>query len=158
MENIVLTRIDDRLIHGQVMTSWLTNTGANKIMVVDDLVAEDEFMKAVLKSCVPEGVQLAVYSVEDAVARLQQGFAAQDRVIILVKYPKTLYDMMHRGIQFGGINIGGMAVNAGRRKFYKNIAASDEERQILKDMTAAGVRVEIQITAQDPVVDVAKLL
>lgn len=158
MKNIVLTRIDDRLIHGQVMTSWLVNTGANKIMVVDDLVAEDEFMKSVLKSCVPQGVQLAVYNTDGAVERLQKGFAEGDRLIILVKYPKTLYDIINKGIPLDAINIGGMAVNAGRKKLYKNIAASDEERRQLADLIAKGVKIEIQITAQDPAVDVAKLL
>lgn len=158
MKNIVLTRIDDRLIHGQVMTSWLVNTGANKIMVVDDLVAEDEFMKSVLKSCVPQGVQLAVYNTGGAVERLQKGFAEGDRLIILVKYPKTLYDMINKGIPLDAINIGGMAVNAGRKKLYKNIAASDEERRLLADLIARGVKIDIQITAQDAAVDVAKLL
>ena len=49
--SIVLTRIDDRLIHGQVMTSWLNYTSATKIMVVDDRSAQDPFLKTVLKKC-----------------------------------------------------------------------------------------------------------
>lgn len=59
IEGIVLVRIDDRLIHGQVMTSWLNYTGANKIMIIDDGVAADPFMKSVLKTCVPANVRLA---------------------------------------------------------------------------------------------------
>lgn len=64
IEGIVLVRIDDRLIHGQVMTSWLNYTGANKIMVIDDGVAEDPFMKSVLKTCVPANVKLATFKVD----------------------------------------------------------------------------------------------
>ena len=53
MQNIVLIRVDDRLVHGQVMTSWCKATNANKIMVVDDGVAAEPLMKTVLKGVVP---------------------------------------------------------------------------------------------------------
>lgn len=64
IDGIVLVRIDDRLIHGQVMTSWLNYTSANKIMIIDDEVANDAFMKSVLKTCVPANVKLATFTVE----------------------------------------------------------------------------------------------
>ena len=66
IDGIVLVRIDDRLIHGQVMTSWLNYTSANKIMIIDDEVANDAFMKSVLKTCVPANVKLATFTVEKA--------------------------------------------------------------------------------------------
>ncbi|WP_040213163.1 PTS sugar transporter subunit IIB [Clostridium polynesiense] len=158
MKQIVLTRIDDRLIHGQVMTSWLKYTGANKIMVIDDVVSKDQFMKAVLKSCVPANVMLSVFSASEAVERIKSGFNENDKIIILVKYPKTLYDMMQQGIDFEKINIGGMAINAGRKKFHKNIAASEEEKAMLKEMINKGTKVSIQIIANDSEIDVSKLL
>ena len=49
MENLVLTRIDDRLIHGQVMTAWIKQKNAVQVVVADDEVAEDEFMINVLE-------------------------------------------------------------------------------------------------------------
>ena len=49
--SIVLARIDDRLIHGQVMTSWLNYTGANKIIVIDDVTANDSFLTMIIKHC-----------------------------------------------------------------------------------------------------------
>ena len=95
MSNIVLTRIDDRLIHGQVMTSWLNYTSATKIMVVDDKSAADPFLKTVLKNAVPKNVGLGVFTAEKAAERmLGKGFAPTDRVFILVKYPDTIVRMM----------------------------------------------------------------
>ena len=67
MQNIVLIRVDDRLVHGQVMTSWLKATNANKIMVVDDDVAADPLMKTVLKGVVPSQIKLGIFSIEKAV-------------------------------------------------------------------------------------------
>ena len=159
MKNIVLTRIDDRLIHGQVMTSWLNFTSATKIMVVDDKAAEDSFLRTVLKNAVPANVGLGIFSAEKAADRiLGKGFSPNDRVIVLVKYPATIAKMMEKGVQFDHINIGGMGVAAGREKFYKNISASPEEREILKKIIDAGTKVEIRIIAEDAAVDVAGLL
>lgn len=157
MQGVVLTRIDDRLIHGQVMTSWLNFTSANKIMVIDDQTAADPFMKTVLKNAVPGNVGLGVFTAEKAAARLKKGFKPDDKVIILVKYPKTILKLM-KGIEFDHLNIGGMGAGSGREKFYKNISASEKEREILKKIVDSGCRTEIQIIAEDAKVDVAKLL
>ncbi|MBE6083621.1 MAG: PTS sugar transporter subunit IIB, partial [Tissierellaceae bacterium] len=56
MANIVLTRIDDRLIHGQVMTAWVKQTKATRIIIIDDVVAKDDFMKKVLTMAAPPGI------------------------------------------------------------------------------------------------------
>ncbi|RGC80422.1 PTS mannose/fructose/sorbose transporter subunit IIB [Hungatella hathewayi] len=158
MQGIVLTRIDDRLIHGQVMTSWLNFTSANKIMVIDDQSAADPFMKTVLKNAVPGNVGLGVFTAQKAAERLKKGFKPEDKVIILVKYPRTILSLMEQGIAFDHLNIGGMGAGKGREKFYKNISASEEEKVILKKIIDSGCQTEIQIIAEDAKVDVARLL
>ena len=158
MQGVVLTRIDDRLIHGQVMTSWLNFTSANKIMVIDDQSAADPFMKTVLKNAVPGNVGLGVFTAQKAAERLKKGFKPEDKVIILVKYPRTILSLMEQGIAFDHLNIGGMGAGKGREKFYKNISASEEEKVILKKIIDSGCQTEIQIIAEDAKVDVARLL
>ena len=157
IDGIVLVRIDDRLIHGQVMTSWLNYTSANKIMIIDDEVANDAFMKSVLKTCVPANVKLATFTVEKAAARLKKGFAG-DKCIILVKYPKTLYRLMSEGIVFDHVNIGGMGVSGDRTKFFRNISASEEEKKMLKELVEAGSKIDVRIIAEDSETDISKML
>ena len=156
-EGIAMVRIDDRLIHGQVMTSWLNFLGANKIMVIDDGVAVDPLVKNILKSCIPTNIKLAVFTEDKAVERLKKGFAG-DTVIVLVKYPKTLYSLMQKGIVFDQINIGGMGVSGNREKFFRNISASPEEKQMLKEMIEAGSSISVRIIAEDNATDISKLL
>lgn len=158
MENIVLTRVDDRLVHGQVMTSWVKATGANKIMVVDDGVAEDELMKTVLKGVVPSQVKLGIFSVAKAVDRMVKGFKDTDKVIMLVKTPETAWRMQEAGVDFKTLNIGGMGIRSDRTTLYQNIAASESERAAIKSLIDAGCAVTIQITADDSKVDVSKHL
>ncbi len=157
VEGVVLVRIDDRLIHGQVMTSWLNYTGANKIMIIDDGVAADPFMKSVLKTCVPANVRLATFGVEKAAVRLKKGFAG-DKCIVLVKYPETLHRLMEEGVLFDEINIGGMGVSGTRTKFFRNISASEEEKKMLKEMVEAGAKISVRIIAEDSATDISKML
>lgn len=157
VEGVVLVRIDDRLIHGQVMTSWLNYTGANKIMIIDDGVAADPFMKSVLKTCVPANVRLAAFGVEKAAVRLKKGFAG-DKCIVLVKYPETLHRLMEEGVLFDEINIGGMGVSGTRTKFFRNISASEEEKKMLKEMVEAGAKISVRIIAEDSATDISKML
>ncbi|WP_288735056.1 PTS sugar transporter subunit IIB [uncultured Enorma sp.] len=158
MQSIVLTRVDDRLVHGQVMTSWVKATGANKIMVVDDGVAQDELMKTVLKGVVPSQVKLGIFSVAKAVDRMVKGFKDTDKVIMLVKTPETVWRMQQAGVEFKTLNIGGMGIRSDRTTLYQNIAASESEREAIKSLIDAGCDVTIQITADDAKVDVSKHL
>ena len=158
MQSIVLTRVDDRLVHGQVMTSWVKATGANKIMVVDDGVAQDELMKTVLKGVVPSQVKLGIFSVAKAVDRMVKGFKDTDKVIMLVKTPETVWRMQQAGVEFKTLNIGGMGIRSDRTTLYQNIAASESEREAIKSLIDAGCDDTIQITADDAKVDVSKHL
>ena len=72
MKHIVWTRIDDRLIHGQVMTQWIQYTEANEVLIIDDGVAKDSFLQMVMKSSVPGKISLKVLSVKDAIGYLNE--------------------------------------------------------------------------------------
>ena len=139
------------------MTSWLNYTGANKIMIIDDGVAADPFMKSVLKTCVPANVRLATFGVEKAAVRLKKGFAG-DKCIVLVKYPETLHRLMKEGVLFDEINIGGMGVSGTRTKFFRNISASEGEKKMLKEMVEAGAKISVRIIAEDSATDISKML
>ncbi|MBN2938877.1 MAG: PTS sugar transporter subunit IIB [Collinsella sp.] len=158
MENVKLVRVDDRLVHGQVMTSWLKFTGANKIMVVDDEVATNDLMKTVLKGVVPSQVKLGIFSIAKAIDRLTKGFKPDDKLIILVKTPETVWAIQRAGIDIPALNIGGMGIRSDRDTLYQNIACSESERGALRGLIREGCDVSIQITADDSKVSVAKLL
>ena len=155
---VVLCRIDDRLIHGQVMTSWLHATGANKIMIVDDETAQNPFLKTVFKSAVPSGIGVGVFNEAKAADRLKKGFKPSDRVIVLAKYPQTFESLVQRGAHVSEVIIGGMGSREDRSKFYRNISASEDEKRSMQALIDAGVEVDIQILADDGKVDVSKLL
>lgn len=158
MSEIVLTRIDDRLIHGQVMTSWVKVTGANKIIVVDDLVAKDDFIKSMLQMSMPPGLKLDTYTVTDAANVLKNDTCGNGKIIILAKRPDVIYELLKKGVKLEEINVGGMGANPGRRKLYKNISASDEEREIFRKIVEIGAKVNIRIIPDNKKVPINKVL
>ncbi|OUQ28931.1 PTS mannose/fructose/sorbose transporter subunit IIB [Lachnoclostridium sp. An131] len=143
MENLLLVRIDDRLIHGQVMTAWMKTLPAQEIIVVDDRVAKDEFMLFVLQNAAPKGVKVVALSEEDAVKRLQEGLKVPS--YILAKSPVSLKRLVEAGIDIKAVNIGGMGMRQGRTVIYKNVSADEEERACIREFLEKGIDVAIQI-------------
>lgn len=155
--SIVLARVDDRLIHGQVMTSWLNYTGANKIVVIDDVTANDSFLTMIIKTLVPANIKTEVVKVDECVDKVKR-FENHDKVIILAKTPAPYVLMAENGVQLDKVNIGGMGIKPGRKTIYKNISASDEEIIQLKALLEKHIPVEIQMVAEDPAIDVRKYI
>jgi len=158
MSNIVLVRIDDRLIHGQIMTSWVKYTRANTIVIVDDGVANDPFMEKVLKMAVPSEIKVDVFSTDKAIEILKLEDHGSKEIIILAKYPKTIHALIEGGVDIKDINMGGMGASVGRKSLYKNISVSPEEREILKKMVSIGKNIFMQIVPDDKKVEIDKYL
>lgn len=118
MKNIVWTRIDDRLIHGQVMTQWIQYTEANEVLIIDDGVAKDSFLQMVMKSSVPGKISLKVLSVKDAIGYLNED-GKNEKIIILVKTPVVLDELSDAGVRLEAVNVGGIGAKAGESQCLK---------------------------------------
>lgn len=158
MSEIVLTRIDDRLIHGQVMTAWVKKTRANQILIIDDEVAKDDFMSEILKMSAPAGIDIVVKGLDDAVTFLNAQEKENKRLIILVKAPVTIDTIVEKGIKIDKLVVGGMGAKANRRVLYKNISASDEERATFKKLIDRGIPVVIHIIPDQKETNLSKYL
>lgn len=143
MENLLLVRVDDRLIHGQVMTAWMKMLPAKQIIVVDNKVAKDEFMLFVLQNAAPSGVKVVALTEEEAIEKLKEGLTIPS--FVLAKSPLSLQPLVNAGLDIKAINIGGMGMRGSRTTVYQNVSADEAERACIKEMLAKGVDVHIQI-------------
>lgn len=156
MQNLVLTRIDDRLIHGQVMTAWIKNKGADQVVIVDDGTANDEYMIEVLEMAIPEEIAIGIFTKEEGVQFFSQSLEAP--TILLVKGPEVLNYLVDHGIAIEEVDVGGMGTRDDRSVLYKNISTSDAENDQFKQLIDKNVNVFIQVMPQDKPADVAKFL
>lgn len=106
---------------------------------------------------VPQGIKLDVLSVADGPSFLN-GDHGNDKLLLLAKTPNTYLDLVEAGVAIKEVVIGGMGANPQRKKFYKNISASDDEKAIMQKLIDAGVNVKIQIVPSDGATDVKNLL
>lgn len=158
MKSIVLARIDGRLIHGQVMTAWIGKVNANKIMVIDDNIANDRLMKSFYLNSVPKNIKIAIFTYDEALTRLLKGFAEKDRVCILTRDPEIYYRLVNDGVLLDSINFGTTLKKDGRKQYSKTLLLSDDEVEMLKDLNNRGVDVFVQVLAQDAPVSISKFL
>jgi len=157
MLNIVLTRIDDRLIHGQVVTAWCKITKASRIIVVDDEVAQDPFMVKVLMMAAPQAFKIEIHDIASAAVVLN-GEDTGERVIVLVKTPKTILELVRAGVDIKELNLGGMGAIKGRKQLYRNISISEEEKDIFRDLINKGIDVYVQIVPDANKMDMQALI
>ncbi len=145
MLEIALFRIDDRLIHGQVMTGWLKYTGAKRIIIVDDFVSTDQFSLQLFKLAAPPGVTVEALSIADAATRLMDPDQPNEKAVVLAKNPIAPMELLKAGVKFEMLNVGGMGVGPGRKPYFRNISVSEDELQMLRDIQNKGVPVEFRI-------------
>ncbi|MDT2669885.1 PTS sugar transporter subunit IIB [Enterococcus dongliensis] len=144
MGEIVLARIDDRLIHGQVMTAWLQFTGGNHIVIVDDATAGDEFTKSIMSMAVPNGIKLSILGIDDG-AKLLTNIPEGHKIIVLAKEPQAYLSLIEKGVKFDEIIIGGMGARKDRKTFHKNISASEEEKEAFRKIIGSNVKMKIHV-------------
>ncbi|WP_326909439.1 PTS sugar transporter subunit IIB [Sedimentibacter sp. MB31-C6] len=148
MKNILLTRIDDRLLHGQVIVSWIPYLKADEILIVDDEYSKDEFMSTLIKEAAPDNVKVDVLSVEDSRNYLNLNDEGS-RLFILSRYIENVDKLIKLGIKISKLNIGGISNSHNRTKFKNAIHLSENELNMLKRMSEKGIRVEVQMLPND---------
>ena len=156
MQNLVLTRIDDRLIHGQVMTAWIKNKKADQVVIIDDGTANDEYMIEVLEMAIPEEIAIGIFTKEDGAEFFKQGLDAP--TILLVKGPEALNYLVDHGVAIDEVDVGGMGARKDRSVLYKNISTSKEENKQFQALLDKHVNVFIQVMPQDKPVNVGEYL
>lgn len=157
-ENIVNTRIDERLIHGQVAGIWSTSLSTQRIIVANDEAATDPLQKSSLRMAAPSSMRLSVLGVEAAAKNIQSGKYGKQRLFLLFKNPKDVLRFIESQGPIKTVNVGNMSYKEGAREVTKSIQVLPEEEQIFETIASKGVTVTAQLVPNDPVVDFMKKL
>lgn len=150
-------RIDDRLIHGQVVTAWIANADADTVVVADDKAASDEFQRTLLQMATPNTVKLEVLPVEDAKALIANPDAA-GRALLLVRGPQQALELVRSGLKDHTINVGNMNMKKGKTKVLGNFWVFPEDVEAFKELYAEGVTAEVRAVPNERSQDVMDLL
>ncbi|GAA0071649.1 hypothetical protein UT300003_31740 [Clostridium sardiniense] len=155
---IVLARIDDRLIHGQVATIWSKQTGCNRIIVCNDEVANDEIRKTLLTQVVPPGIKAHVVDVDKAVRVYNDLKYLDDKVLFLFTNPMDILRMVDQGVDIRSVNIGGMSFKYGKKQITNAVSVDEQDIEAFKKLHDKGIELEIRKIASDSKQDIIPLL
>lgn len=148
MLDIRLFRIDDRLIHGQIISAWISALEVNTIVVADDKVVKDELQKMMLRMATPSNIRLKILGVKDAAPYLSDE-KNNGRVLVLVKGVEQILMLVKEGVSVKSINIGNMSMDPKKKKIYKSIWVGDEDIKHLEELNSMGIELEVRVIPDD---------
>ncbi|EEM55769.1 MULTISPECIES: PTS sugar transporter subunit IIB [Bacillus cereus group] len=149
MEGIVHIRVDDRLIHGQVATRWATGLRVNRIMIIDDKVAVNDDEKSILRMAAPAGVNTSILTFEKGLNNVKNGNYKGQRVLLIVKTPEILVQLMNGGLALKEVNIGNMSSRPGTTQIKKSISMTENEKVAVQQLLSQGVKVTAQMVPEE---------
>ncbi|HEY3134257.1 MAG TPA: PTS sugar transporter subunit IIB [Gemmatimonadaceae bacterium] len=142
---VSLYRIDDRLIHGQVVVGWGQPLNIRLLILVDDMVASSDWEKELYRMAVPPDVEVRFVDVATAI-RDHAKYASDPRPALVLTGDISSMQRLVRGVKaIGSVNLGGIHHRAGRSEKLRYIYLTPDEEQQLRELEAAGV----EVTAQD---------
>lgn len=154
---LVFIRIDDRLIHGQVVEGWVNFLKATTILVADDRVASDPVQRSIMEISVPQDLRVSIGRVEDICREARTAASGRDRAILLFSTPSAALRAIRLGLQCDELNIGGMHYVPGKRKLLDVLAVDDQDVEALREIVAHGVNVTVQTVPSQKPLPLAKL-
>ena len=135
------------------MTAWVKKCWIKKIILVDDELASDDFMKEVLSLSAPSGVKVEVRSVEDTLKTVTES-ESDESTLLLFKEIKYAYELFKIGFDLKELDIGNVGSSPVRKAITNQVYVSEEEKQMCREMNEKGVYVYIQKLPQDSQVDI----
>lgn len=139
---IILYRIDERLIHGQVVVGWGNSLRLDRIVLANDRVASNPWERELYLSCVPPEIKTTIHSIDEAINLIFQDGFKKEKTILLVNSPFDILRMVEMGVQIDWVNVGGLHSKQGRQKILPYLYLSAEEISAFKKLFLLGIRCE----------------
>lgn len=152
-----IVRLDERLIHGQVITSWCTNEKITEIMVVDKDVCKDNMRQTLMTMAVPDNINLVFTDADGAAEMLAEECKYEDLMIIF-SGPFDILEFLNKGGSFKELNVGGMSSKGDRKKICANVYADEKEVEVLKEIAGRNINLEARMVSTDKSINLSKLL
>lgn len=143
MPDIVLTRIDNRLIHGQVATQWSGVLGVNLLLVANDSVATDQFRQGLMNMAAPSYAQTRYFTIEKTCAVIQKASPSQ-HIFIICESPQDVLRLVEGGVPIKKCNIGNMHMAEGKRQVATSVAVDDADVAAFRKLQELGIELEIK--------------
>ncbi|MHC1710606.1 MAG: PTS sugar transporter subunit IIB [Solidesulfovibrio sp.] len=142
-------RIDNRLVHGQIIESWLPVTRARMIMVVNDELAADYLRQEIMSLAIPSGVRILFLPVDDLMSFMSRNPLDAEDALVLFSSCRDAQSAYEQGFGFANLNLGNMHYAPGKKQVCPHVALSKEDESCLDFFRDQGVRLDYRCVPGD---------
>lgn len=153
-----LMRVDERLLHGQVAVTWVSNVNATSILIANDEVVKNEMAKMALKMAKPSGMKLAIRSIDDGAALLNDPRSQQIPIFVIVKTIQDAVRLCKKTDAIKKVNIGGVKKKDDSKLIAAAVHVNDADIQSLKELSGLVENVEFRMVPSDSAKTVDEVL
>jgi PTS system mannose-specific IIB component/fructoselysine and glucoselysine-specific PTS system IIB component len=139
--SVLLFRVDERLIHGQVVVGWARRLRPRRIIVVDDDLAGDSLERSIYRTGLPEGLRADFWSERDAISLLPEVLDSGEPTFVLTADLPTMARLARRGMPIEEINVGGLHRAEGRRRVLPYVSLDEGDERLIAELEEEGIRV-----------------
>ena len=144
-------RIDNRLVHGQIIEAWLPFTGASNIVVANDELAADDLRQQIMSIAIPMGITIAFVGVEKAASYMRAKQMLGKNTLVLLAGCSDACRAYHNGLEFNRLNLGNLHYGPGKKQVCQHIALSKDDERCLETLSRLGVALDYRCIPSDPV-------
>lgn len=146
---VELLRVDERLLHGQVAVTWMNEVNPDSILIANDEIVENEMSKMALRMVKPNGVKMAIKSIEQAATVLNDPRAEKMKIFVIVKTIADALRLVEKTDTIKKINIGGVKKKEGSKLVTAAVYLNDEDLRTLEDLSNKVDHVEFRMVPTD---------
>ncbi len=158
MPNILLTRVDNRLIHGQVGVTWVNHLGANLILVANDEVANDPVQQNLMEMVLPDVIQTRFFTIDKTIKIIHKA-ADRQKIFLVCRTPQDALRLIEGGVPIDKLNIGNMHFSEGKEQISSTVSLDEDDKKTIRKIIDKGVKVEVRRVPDERVdVDIEKFV
>lgn len=147
--NIVFTRVDNRLVHGQVGVVWTAAVEENLLLVANDEVANSELQQELMAATAENSnVGIRFWTLEKTIKTIHKA-APRQKIFIVIKTPEDALTLVKGGVPIKAVNLGNMHYSNGKTQISKKVFVDQKDRDAINQLIAQDVEVFIQDTPDD---------
>ena len=155
---LVQVRIDDRLIHGQVVVGWRTTLKPGRIVLCSDEVATSDWQRTIYMSAVPEDLIASVLTIKETIETILSSGHDKERILLLVDSPKSIVRLVEAGVNIPEVNVGGMHFRPGKNQIAPFIFVDEDDINNFRKLYDKGIKLDGRDVPTRQSVDIAREL
>ena len=156
--NILLVRVDDRFIHGQILESWIPFLKAQSVVVANDALASDHFQKTIMSMAIPDRIALRIVTLDEVTCLAQDMDLDDKRTLVIVSSIKDAYALYSKGFRFLKLNLGNNKGGQSSRQISYSVWIDQDDLRMIRDLMNQGVDVSLQSVPRERLIDMKSLM